>query len=172
MLGDTYLIDFLIDTKRKEIANSQPFELLDGDLLEMPKNIIQKSFEGFTDKVAVISILGPQSSGKSTLLNFLFGCDFSTSEGRCTKGIYGTYFKFSNISLPNCDGVFLLDTEGLFANLNRKDKVKRKKDFDAKLVLFCLAVSNIVIINTKGNLDSESTRILQSSRDRIKALEK
>ena len=49
---------------------------------------------------------------------------------------------------------------------------KRKKDFDAKLVLFCLAVSNIVIINTKGNIDIESSRILQSSRDRIKALEK
>ena len=43
----------------------------------------------------VITVLGPQSSGKSTLLNFLFGCDFATSEGRCTRGIYGTYFEFS-----------------------------------------------------------------------------
>jgi len=121
MLGDNYLLDFLIDAKRKEIANSQPFELLDGDLLEMPKNIIQKVFEGIKDRVAVISILGPQSSGKSTLLNFLFGCDFATSEGRCTKGVYGTYFKFSNVTRLNCDGVFLIDTEGLFATLNAKD---------------------------------------------------
>jgi len=30
-------------------------------------------------RVCVITILGPQSSGKSTLLNFLFGCDFSAS---------------------------------------------------------------------------------------------
>jgi len=79
MLGNMNLIDFIIDTKRKEIANSQPFELIDGDLLEMPTNIIKKVFEGNNDKVAVISIMGPQSSGKSTLLNFLFGCDFGIS---------------------------------------------------------------------------------------------
>jgi ABC-type lipoprotein export system ATPase subunit len=40
----------------------------------------------------IVSIFGPQSSGKSTLLNFVLGCDFSSSTGRCTKGIYGTYF--------------------------------------------------------------------------------
>lgn len=135
----------------------------------MPKNITKKVFEGITDRVAVITILGPQSSGKSTLLNFLFGCDFGTSEGRCTKGVYGTYFKFSNVLLPNCDGVFLIDTEGLFATLNKKDATRRK-DFDSKLVLFCLAVSDFVLINTKGNLDSESSRILKSSMERFAAL--
>jgi GTPase Era involved in 16S rRNA processing len=87
----------------------------------MPKNIIQKVFEGILYRVAVITILGPQSSGKSTLLNFLFGCDFGTSAGRCTKGVYGTFFKFSNLNIPNCDGIFLIDTEGLFAVVNKKD---------------------------------------------------
>jgi predicted GTPase len=143
--------------------------VLDGDLLEMPKNIVQKVFDGKTDRVVVISIMGPQSSGKSTLLNFLFGCDFGTSEGRCTKGVYGTYFKFSNIKLPNCDGVFLMDTEGLFATVSAKDAIRRK-GFDAKLVLFCLAVSDFVIINTKGNLDDGSAKIIKSSFDRFAAL--
>lgn len=45
----------------------------------MPKMTIQKVFDGSNDRVAVISILGAQSSGKSTLLNFLYGCDFATS---------------------------------------------------------------------------------------------
>lgn len=40
----------------------------------------------------VIGIVGPQSSGKSTLLNFVLGCDFMSSVGRCTKGVYGTYY--------------------------------------------------------------------------------
>ncbi len=113
--------------------------------------------------VAVITILGPQSSGKSTLLNFLFGCDFSTSEGRCTRGVYGTYFKIKNSLCPTCDGIFLIDTEGLFATLNKKDS-ERRTNFDSKLVLFCLAVSDFVLINTKGNMDSESTRILKSCK--------
>ncbi len=46
--------------------------------------------------------------------------------------------------------------------MNKKDAARRK-DFDSKLVLFCLAVSDFVIINTKGNLDSESSKILKSS---------
>jgi len=123
------MIDFLADIKRKSIMNNQPFELLDGDLLEMPKNIIKKVFTGIKDKVVVIFIIGPQSSGKLTLLNFLFGCDFGTSEGRCTRRVYGYYFAFSNILLPNCDGVFLIDTEGLLATVNKREEAKRT-DFD------------------------------------------
>ncbi len=119
----------------------------------MPRSVIQKVFDGNNDKIAVISVIGPQSSGKSTLLNFLFGCDFATSEGRCTRGVYGTYFKFTNFKPHHCDGVFLIDTEGLFAALSDKDKEKRL-NFDRKLVLFCLAISDFILINTKGNLDN------------------
>ena len=43
-------------------------------------------------KVIVVGVFGPQSSGKSTLLNYLFGCDFASSDGRCTSGVYGTYY--------------------------------------------------------------------------------
>ena len=60
----------------------------------MPTEMMKNIFENASEKVLIITILGPQSSGKSTLLNFLFGCDFTTSEGRCTRGIYGTLFKF------------------------------------------------------------------------------
>ena len=36
-------------------------------------------FDSLKGTAATIIILGPQSSGKSTLLNYLFGCDFKTS---------------------------------------------------------------------------------------------
>lgn len=45
----------------------------------MPKDIMKKVFSTIPDNALVITIIGPQSSGKSTLLNFLFGCDFATS---------------------------------------------------------------------------------------------
>jgi ABC-type lipoprotein export system ATPase subunit len=68
----------------------------------------------------VIGIFGPQSSGKSTLLNFLFGCDFLSSDGRCTNGVYGTYYEVSGQNIYNCEGFLILDTEGLFSNYKRK----------------------------------------------------
>lgn len=54
-------------------------------------------FAGFEEKgVIVIGIVGLQSSGKSTILNSVFGCDFMSSVGRCTKGVYATYYEVSN----------------------------------------------------------------------------
>ena len=37
-------------------------------------------------RVLVLSVLGLQSSGKSTLLNSMFNLKFLVSDGRCTKG--------------------------------------------------------------------------------------
>ena len=78
-------------------------------------------FQNKKDRVAVLTVIGPQSSGKSTLLNFLFGCDFGVSAGRCTRGAYGTYFKFSNTNFRYCDGIFVIDTEGIFGILGKKE---------------------------------------------------
>ena len=101
------------------------------------------------------------------MLNFLFGCDFATSEGRCTRGVYGTFFRFSDQRI-NFDGVFVIDTEGLFAVTNEKDAQKEDRDgFDSKLVLFCLAVSDIVIINVRGNLDQNTEKILRICYDKL-----
>lgn len=68
----------------------------------MPKTILMELFKSIQGTAATVIILGPQSSGKSTLLNYLFGCDFKTSEGRCTKGVYGTYYNISNSSMFSC----------------------------------------------------------------------
>lgn len=46
-------------------------------------------------EVMVVAIVGGQSSGKSMLLNYLFGCNFLASEGRCTSGVYGSYYEIS-----------------------------------------------------------------------------
>lgn len=122
----------------------------------MPTKIMKKVFASIPDSCLVLTIIGPQSSGKSTLLNFLFGCDFATSEGRCTRGVYGTYFRFSDRSNA-FDGIFVIDTEGLFALTNETDEnFDDRKNFDSKLVLFCLAVSDFVIINVRGNLDQNT----------------
>ena len=91
MIGSTYLPnrdqELLVQTYRDYIDQGNPFEIVDGDNFEMQSNFLAKVFELFPNKkFFVISINGPQNSGKSTLLNFLFGALFETQDGRCTKG--------------------------------------------------------------------------------------
>lgn len=80
----------------------------------MPLEHIKKSLDHISGRVCVISILGPQSSGKSTVLNFLFGCNFKASEGRCTRGIYGSYFEINETENAwGYNGLLIIDTEGI-----------------------------------------------------------
>jgi predicted GTPase len=85
-----------------------------------------------SERIFVISVLGPQSSGKSTLLNYLFGCQFFASVGRCTRGVYGSLVKVNHSFYKY---LLILDTEGL------QDPEKPNSEFDKKIVLFCLSVS-------------------------------
>ena len=91
IIGSTYLSDneqnMLIETYRDYIDEGNPFEIVDGDNFEMQSNFLTKVFGLFPNKkIFVISIIGPKNSGKSTLLNFLFGTLFEAHDGRCTKG--------------------------------------------------------------------------------------
>jgi hypothetical protein len=56
------------------LKNGDCFELIDGENLEFKgefiKNVIESSKR---DLVMVVCVIGPQSSGKSTLMNFAFG---------------------------------------------------------------------------------------------------
>ncbi|XP_010242217.1 PREDICTED: protein ROOT HAIR DEFECTIVE 3 [Nelumbo nucifera] len=91
---------------------------------------------------AVVSIMGPQSSGKSTLLNHLFGTNFREMDayrGRCqtTKGIW----------LAKCTDIepctVVMDLEGTDGRERGEDDTA----FEKQSALFALAVSDIVLIN-------------------------
>src|SRR6218665_1173381 len=67
-------------------------------------------------KVFVLSIIGVQSSGKSTLLNALFSLQCPVSAGRCTRGIYCHLVAVDEESLhTEYDYLLVVDTEGLRA---------------------------------------------------------
>ncbi|KAL0743708.1 hypothetical protein Bca4012_085221 [Brassica carinata] len=90
---------------------------------------------------AVVSIMGPQSSGKSTLLNHLFGTNFREMDafrGRhTTKGIW----------IARCAGIepctVVMDLEGTDGRERGEDDTA----FEKQSALFALAVSDIVLIN-------------------------
>ncbi|KAL6537484.1 Cell wall protein rhd3 [Orobanche minor] len=106
--------------------------LIDGDgtfNVSGIKNFIEEvNLEKCGLSYAVVAIMGPQSSGKSTLLNHL---------SQTTKGIW----------LAHCDGI---DPCTLVMDLEGTDGRERGEDdtaFEKQSALFALAVSDIVLIN-------------------------
>jgi len=87
----------------------------------------------------VVSVLGCQSSGKSTLLNILFNTNFDVmeeSDGRSqtTKGIW--------LGRSSYSPVLVMDVEGTDGRERGEDT-----NFERKSALFSLAVSQIMIVN-------------------------
>ena len=163
----------------KQVLEGEPFELIDGDNLVFYSKDVDVLLRDYYEKQSafnfrydmgrrlklngaptVVSIFGPQSSGKSTLLNYCFGCKFVTSAGRCTKGVYGSLFQMKHI-VNNSKVLLILDTEGS-DSMERGSSEKSTIKFDRILALFCLAVSQLVIINVKGDIGAELKRLLQA----------
>ncbi|XP_073006806.1 protein ROOT HAIR DEFECTIVE 3-like isoform X2 [Typha latifolia] len=91
---------------------------------------------------AVVSIMGPQSSGKSTLLNHLFRTNFTEMDAfrgrsQTTKGIW--LAKAADIE--PC--TLVMDLEGTDGRERGEDDTA----FEKQSALFALAVSDIVLIN-------------------------
>ncbi|CAF1367348.1 unnamed protein product, partial [Adineta steineri] len=141
------------------IQAGYPFEIIDGDNFHFQHSFLLKSLTPFQNqRTLVISIIGPQNSGKSTLLNYMFGTSFDVRDGRCTRGIYGSFVK-SNRS--DYDYILLIDTEGLLG-IEREDK-----EYDRRIVLFCLAVSHIVIVNMVGEVSATLQEMLILGADSL-----
>ena len=81
-----------------------------------------------TGDASILSVIGPQSSAKSTLMNYLFGCGFATRAGRCTKGFYASLLEDSTGRL-----LLVLDSEGLLS-IEARDPV-----FDQQVALMAMA---------------------------------
>nr|XP_032834298.1 uncharacterized protein LOC116956641 isoform X1 [Petromyzon marinus]XP_032834300.1 uncharacterized protein LOC116956641 isoform X1 [Petromyzon marinus] len=148
------------------MINGHAIELLNGDTGEMPGawllKICQHISEDYPNlRIFVISILGLQSSGKSTLLNALFACKFAVSVGRCTRGLFMRLL-FLEKALGErlqTDAILLIDTEGLGSPEKVNDVEAEKKD--RILATFAMSVSNLTIINVLGESMNNLTEILQ-----------
>ena len=140
-----------------------PFEIIDGDHFYFQHPFLSDVMKHFEkERILVISIIGPQNSGKSTLLNYMFGTLFEVREGRCTRGVYGSFVRCNRI--PGIEYIMLIDTEGLLS-IEKADK-----EYDRRLVLFCLAVSHLVIVNMLGDINETLKDMLTLCTDSLKEL--
>ncbi|CAL5871143.1 uncharacterized protein PFLUO_LOCUS5389 [Penicillium psychrofluorescens] len=99
----------------------------------------------------LISVFGSQSTGKSTLLNHLFGTEFSVmselERRQTTKGIWLSKNKNAGGDATGsgsrmADNILVMDVEGTDGRERGEDQ-----DFERKSALFALATSEVLIVN-------------------------
>ena len=135
-----------------------PLELMDGDASHVPMtwmmavlDELHTLFKPKGDvKMFTVSVLGTQSSGKSTLMNTMFGVKFAVSAGRCTCGAFIQLIPIQKDSEP-CDYLLVVDTEGL------RDKMLMR---DNEMATFVIGLANVTIINILGETLSDVQDIL------------
>ena len=144
-----------------------PLEIIDGDVAHIPLVWITAVLEEliqFTNnsRIIILSVLGIQSTGKSTLLNTLFGVRFAVSAGRCTRGAYFQLLKLDDklSTETKCDYVLVIDTEGLCApELSDQDT----QQHDNELATLVIGLASVTIINIFGEVPADIDDILQTT---------
>ena len=153
------------------LVDGFPLELMDGDAAHVPKDWISAVLEKVSDilkittsnpQLFVLSVLGLQSTGKSTMMNTLFGVQFTVSAGRCTRGAFIQLLPVHSSLQKKCGFQYFLiiDTEGLRAP--ELDALQMQKH-DNELATFVIGMANLTIMNIKGEIAGDMDDILQTT---------
>ncbi|RMB94645.1 hypothetical protein DUI87_28880 [Hirundo rustica rustica] len=147
------------------MVSGYPMELMDGDASYLPLQWVGAIFDSLIERlgdkrVFVLSVLGIQSTGKSTLLNAMFGLQFNVSAGRCTRGAFMQLIPVGEELQQDLgfDFVLVVDTEGLRAIEMAN---KQSLNHDNELATFVIGVGNLTVINIFGENPSEMQDVLQ-----------
>ncbi|XP_053390505.1 interferon-induced very large GTPase 1-like [Mercenaria mercenaria] len=161
-----YQVHFIADIIADMVLNGHVFELLDGHSFYMPtewiKLVLNKVHKMIGEKkVLTMSVLGLQSSGKSTLLNAMFGLHFHTSSGRCTRGNHMQLLPIKqhrNVrTWQPFEYILVIDTEGLRAPELSNKNYRR----DNELATIITGLGDMTILNVMGENTTELRDILQ-----------
>ncbi|XP_073330800.1 interferon-induced very large GTPase 1-like [Pagrus major] len=144
-----------------------PLELVDGDASNIPLRWVSDVLSQLNDlvspknKILVVTVLGVQSTGKSTLLNTMFGVQFAVSSGRCTRGAFMLLIRVNdNVKKAlSCDFIVIIDTEGLKSP--ELAQLDNSHEHDNELATLVVGLSDITIINVAMENSTEMKDILQ-----------
>ena len=148
------------------LIEGHALELMDGEVSHVPltwlQAILKYLAKVFKDsRIVVFSIIGIQSTGKSTLLNAVFGVCFDVGAGRCTRGVFTQLISLDE-TLKNelqCDFLLIVDAEGLRASELQSDI---SEHHDNELATFVVGIADFTIINIYGEAPADLSDILQT----------
>ncbi|KAK9542117.1 hypothetical protein VZT92_000007 [Zoarces viviparus] len=149
------------------LLDGYPLELLDGDASNIPERWVTDVLMelhrkvGEKSRLLVLTVLGVQSTGKSTLLNTMFGVQFPVSSGRCTRGAFMLFLRVGEDikSDWNFDFILLIDTEGLKSP--HLAQLEDSYEHDNQLATFVVGLSDVTIINVAMENSTEMKDVLQ-----------
>ena len=169
-------VSFLPQKVAQLLYDGFPIELLDGDASHMPQKWISDVLRELSaickcklqmasplePQIYVLSVLGLQSTGKSTLLNTLFGVQFAVSAGRCTRGAFMQLIPVHQSLQKKCGVHFflLIDTEGLRAP---EFDAREAQKHDNELATFVIGMANHTLINIGGEVAGDMDNILETA---------
>ena len=140
---------------------------MDGDAAHVPLRwvtaVITEVATKLKDpKVFVLSVLGLQSSGKSTMLNTVFGLQFNVSSGKCTRGAFMQLLPLDEqlITQTSFSYVLIVDTEGLRTPELDSQKAHKR---DSELATFVIGLADVTLVNINGETPGNMDDILQTS---------
>ncbi|XP_034624066.1 up-regulator of cell proliferation-like [Trachemys scripta elegans] len=144
-----------------------PMELIDGDVSNIPLQWVTDVLTelhaklGGKSKMLVLTVLGGQSTGKSTLLNTMFGLQFAVSSGRCMRGAFMSLIKVAENFQQElgCDFILVIDTEGLKAP--ELAKLEDSYQHDSELATLVVGLSDITIVNLAMENATKMQDVLQ-----------
>ncbi|XP_026008060.1 up-regulator of cell proliferation-like [Astatotilapia calliptera] len=144
-----------------------PLELVDGDASNIPLRWVSDVLSQLSDlvssnrKILVVTVLGVHSTGKSTLLNTMFGVQFAVSSGRCTRGAFMLLIKINEDmkKVLNCDFMLIIDTEGLKSPEHAQ--LENSYEHNNELATLVVGLSDVTIVNIEMENSTEMKDILQ-----------
>ncbi|XP_051991089.1 interferon-induced very large GTPase 1 isoform X2 [Xyrauchen texanus] len=151
----------------KLLLNGFPLELVDGDASNIPLMWIRDVMMELNNltkphnRIRVVTVLGVQSTGKSTLLNTMFGIQLAVSSGRCTRGAFMLLINVSEEYKTElcCDYLIVIDTEGLKSP--ELAKLADSYEHDNELATLVVGLSDITIVNISMENVTEMKDTLQ-----------
>lgn len=159
------IVTLLPEMAANMLIAGHPLELMDGKAGYVPVQWITAVLSSVSKKLQnprllVLSILGLQSSGKSTLLNAMFGIQFSVSAGRCTQGAFIQLIPVES-SLSDKLGyeyVLIIDSEGL---RSPEGEAKQRPQHDNEIATFIIGMADLTLVNIYGENPVDIDDLLQ-----------